>query len=127
MVLDKNYSLRTTKGQSVRFEAGKPVMVSPAIYEEAVAIGARRTDGGQQAIVSDDEPVRKTVSNEERKQLAFKAFNAVIQDNERFDFTGAGTPTCEAISKRTEMRFDQVEVNKLWLSFQQQLGAESGA
>jgi hypothetical protein len=126
MVLDKNFTLRTTKGQSVRFEKGTPVNVSPAIYEEAVAIGARRTDGGVQSIVDDDQPVRKTVSNEERKAAATKAFNAVIQDNERFDFTGAGTPTCEAISKRTGMRFDQVEVNKLWMGFQQQLGNESG-
>ena len=45
LVLNRNYVLTTTKGHSVAFEKGKPTHVPPAIYQEALAIGAIPPDG----------------------------------------------------------------------------------
>ena len=50
LVLNRNYVLTTTKGHSVAFEKGKPTHVPPAIYQEALAIGAIPPDGEEPQI-----------------------------------------------------------------------------
>ena len=45
LVLNRNYVLTTTKGHSVAFEKGKPTHVPPAVYQDALALGAIPPDG----------------------------------------------------------------------------------
>lgn len=110
LVLNRNYTLSTTKGHSVVFVKNKPTFVPNAIYQEAIAIGAQPADGSDPDVLKDDEKDSTPADPAERAPLILAAIEAIIGRNLREDFTAAGTPTAAAVSKEVGFRVQNKEI-----------------
>lgn len=113
MVLNRNHVLRTTKGHHIGFVKDEVIDVPKTCYGEAVAIGAVRADGDA-ANVIEDEKRKPALSAAEREELLVEAVRALMERNEREDFTTTGQPTVAAILRESGEKFDVKEVSAAW-------------
>lgn len=122
-VLNRNYTLITTKGRSIYFEKGKPTHVPPNLIRDVVAIGATPADGSDPSleleVTTKQAPQDPVVRDPEIRA----AIVAVVERNEREDFTGAGKPHEKAVSRLAGFRVANKEIDKIW----QQLNDEAAA
>lgn len=126
LVLNRNYTLNSLYGHSIRFEKGVPTKVPPSVYNEAVAIGATPADGTDPDVLQ-DVPQKVTVQDPaERAQLILDAVNKLAETNNRKDFTAAGSPTVKAVEKITEFDVDAREIAAAWQTRHDNLAAENG-
>ena len=127
LVLNRNYVLTTTKGHSVAFEKGKPTHVPPTIYQEALAIGAIPPDGEEPQV----EDVVKTDNAPgdpaERAPLILAAIEKLVAENARDNFTAAGSPTVDAVSKLVGFKVQSKEVASVWQAFHDKVAADKVA
>lgn len=114
LTLNRNYVLNTTKGHSVAFEKGKPTYVPPAIYADAIAIGAVPADGSDPAVLVDPSPSTEPVDLKERADKINKAFDTLVERNGRGDFNAAGVPTAGAVSTEAGFKVQNKEVAVAW-------------
>lgn len=113
MVLNRNYTLTSTQGHSVRFEKGTPVHVPPGLYGEVLALGGEFVDGEglpEQAVKANQEPL----DGVERDQRLLDAVCAIAETNDVDDFTAAGMPKAEAVAKRAGFKATNKDVAKAW-------------
>ena len=127
LVLNRNYVLTTTKGHSVAFEKGKPTHVPPAIYQEALAIGAIPPDGAdplvEEVIKTDNAPADPT----ERAPLILAVIEKLVAENARDNFTAAGSPTVDAVSKLVGFKVQSKEIALVWQSYHDKVAADKAA
>jgi hypothetical protein len=116
--LNRNYTLRSTKGHIINFKKDVPVSVPGKLVADAVAIGAVAVDpqtplpAGETDYVA---PVVLTGADREAKIRA--AFDAVLARNQRNDFTASGHPHVRAVSQLLGFDVDAKERDKLWQEF----------
>ena len=124
LVLNRNYVLTTTKGHSVAFEKGKPTHVPPAIYQEALAIGAIPPDGEEPQV----EDVVKTDNAPgdpaERAPLILAAIEKLVAENARDNFTAAGSPTVGAVSEAVGFKVQSKEIATVWQQYHDKVAAD---
>lgn len=117
LVLNRNYVLTTTKGHSVAFEKGKPTHVPPAIYQEALAIGAIPPDGEdpqvEDVVKTDNAPGDPA----ERAPLILAAIEKLVAENARENFTAAGSPTVDAVAKAVGFKVQSKEIATVWQQY----------
>ena len=117
LVLNRNYVLTTTKGHSVAFEKGVPTHVPPAIYQEALTIGAIPPDGEEPQV----EDVVKTDNAPgdpaERAPLILAAIEKLVAENARDNFTAAGSPTVDAVTKAVGFKVQSKEIATVWQQY----------
>lgn len=116
-VLNRNYTLRSLVGQSVRFIKNKPVAVPKILEREACAIGAELVGGGEKPNVLDDEKVPIELLPDERLEKIREAFATIVERNDSDDFTAAAVPRVPAVEKITEFDVDVKELNDAWKQF----------
>lgn len=112
-VLNRNHTYRSTSGV-ISFEKGVPVFVPPYMQKEVIAIGAERADGEQVDVLGPETTQPVPLSDLERKDEIFAAFQLISEKNDPKDFTGAGVPTVKAIEKIVAFDVDRNEVVELW-------------
>lgn len=112
-VLNRNHTYRSTSGV-ISFEKGVPVFVPPHMQKEVIAIGAERADGEQVDVLGPETTQPVPLSDHERKDEIFAAFQLISEKNDPKDFTGAGVPTVKAIEKIVAFDVDRNEVVELW-------------
>lgn len=112
-VLNRNHTYRSTSGV-ISFEKGVPVFVPPYMQKEVIAIGAERADGEQVDVLGPETTKPVPLSDLERKDEIFAAFQLISEKNDPKDFTGAGVPTVKAIEKIVAFDVDRNEVVELW-------------
>lgn len=118
--LNRNFTLRSTLGHIINFEADKETHVPPALVKEALSIGAEEV-GGKTKVLDDETPENVIPSGDERNELIFKAMAALIEKNEREDFTGSGAPQVTAIEKIVGFDIDAKERDKLWVEYREKV------
>ena len=117
LVLNRNYVLTTTKGHSVAFEKGVPTHVPPAIYQEALTIGAIPPDGEdphvEDVVKTDNAPSDPA----ERAPLILDAIEKLVAENARENFTAAGSPTVDAVTKAVGFKEQAKEIATVWQQY----------
>ena len=117
LVLNRNYVLTTTKGHSVAFEKGVPTHVPPAIYQEALTIGAIPPDGEdphvEDVVKTDNAPSDPA----ERAPLILDAIEKLVAENARENFTAAGSPTVDAVTKAVGFKEQSKEIATVWQQY----------
>ena len=125
LVLNRNYVLTTTKGHSVAFEKGKPAHVPPAIYQEALAIGAIPPDG-EDPQVEDVVKIDNAPSDPaERVPLILAAIEKLVAENARDNFTAAGSPTVDAVAKAVGFKVQSKEVAPVWQAYHDKIAKDA--
>ena len=113
LVLNRDYTLVTTKGHTIRFQKGTPTHVPKEVFADAVAIGALAEDGSDPNIIK-DEVAKKVVDSADRAPLIRKALEKIVAVNKRADFTAAGIPTEKAVEREVGFDVDKRELNEVW-------------
>lgn len=117
LVLNRNYVLTTTKGHSVAFVKGVPTHVPPAIYQEALTIGAIPPDGEdphvEDVVKTDNAPSDPA----ERAPLILAAIEKLVAENARENFTAAGSPTVDAVTKAVGFKVQSKEIATVWQQY----------
>ena len=109
-VLNRNYTHRSLLGHSVEFKKGEPVFVPPILEKEVVAIGAQRVDGENPAVVEEIKKAEEALSDDQRKEELYAAFDLIVERNDSGDFTAQGIPTVKAVEKIVSFNVDKKEV-----------------
>lgn len=121
LVLNRNYVLTTTKGHSVEFVKGVPTHVPPAIYQEALSIGAMPPDGEEpqieEKVVLDNAPADPA----ERAPLIMEAIERLVAANARDDFTAAGSPSVSAVTRETGFKVQGKEIATVWAAYHEKV------
>jgi len=103
-------------GRSVRFEKGVPTHVPQRMWREVQAQGAVPVEEIiEEAVVTPPQPDEP----EERKEIAFQAFDTLMKANDREAFSGAGAPTITAVEKLTNLKLSAKERDVFWDEFRQ--------
>lgn len=116
-VLNRNYTLRTLTGHSVRFEKGVPTFVPKLIEREAQMIGAERVDGDAPDMLDPEKPEVVPMAPDVRVEQIRTAFELLVERNEPGDFTGAGVPSVKAVERIVGFDVDRKEVGEIWASY----------
>jgi hypothetical protein len=124
LVLNRNYVLTTTKGHSIAFEKGKPTHVPPAIYQEALAIGALPPDGEEPQIEDVVKLDNAPSDPAERAPLILAAIEKLVAENARENFTAAGSPAVGAVSEVVGFKVQAKEVATVWQQYHDKKAAE---
>lgn len=118
MLLNRNYVLASLRGHRIKFIKGEAVNVPPSLVSEAVAIGAVMADGAEVNLLPEDAPKVPITPIDVRKEAIFKAFDRVIDINDREDFRGNGSPTTKAVVARSPVELNPPprtqEVDNMW-------------
>lgn len=110
LILNRNYTLNTTKGHSVAFVKDEPTFVPNVIYQEAIAIGAQPADGTDPDVLKDEAKDNTPSDPSDRAPLILAAIESITARNGREDFTAAGTPTAAAVSKEVGFKVQNKEI-----------------
>ena len=114
LVLNRDFTLTTTKGHSIKFEKDVPVYVPSVVYADAIAIGAVAEDGTSADVLDDDTVDDTPVDLAERAELITLAFESLVSRNEREDFTAAGIPKAAAVAKEVGFAVQGKEIAAAW-------------
>lgn len=121
LVLHRNYTLATTKGHVIEFKKGVKTYVPPAVYAEAIAIGAAPADGSDPAVLEDDRPKDSAPADPgERAPLILAAIKALVERNDREDFTAAGSPAVDAVTKAVGFKVQAKEIAVVWQAYHEE-------
>lgn len=113
MVMPRNYVLVSTYGHTVQFIKGEPVHVPSLLFTEALAVGAEFADGAGFA-PEEPEAAAAPIDPQERAQRIEAVIEAIVEANDVDEFTAAGSPKAEAVSRRVGFKVSQREVAKFW-------------
>ena len=117
LVLNRNYTLNTMKGHSVHFEKNVPTHVPPAIYQDALGIGALPPDGAEPSIEEKTVLDKAPADPVDRAPLILAAIHKLVDANRREDFTAAGSPTVDAVSTVVGFKVQSKEIAPVWQAY----------
>lgn len=126
LVLNRNFVLTTNKGHVIAFEANVPIHVPPAIYKDALGIGAIPPDGEAPAVEDKVKLDAAPSDPGERAPLILEAIKKIVADNARENFTAAGSPTVEAVIKVVGFKVQSKEIAAVWQQYHDEK-AQDGA
>lgn len=115
-VLNRTHTHRSTMGV-VSFIKGEPTAVPSMLEKEVIAIGAVREEGVTPDVLSDAPSAPEPLTQTQRVDELFLAFELIIAGNESKDFTGAGVPTVKAVEKIVGFDVDRVEIGEAWAQY----------
>lgn len=118
MVCPRDYTLRSTTGHTVKFEAGEPADVPEALYAEALAkniLPVKAGPGESPAF----ELATAEITGNLRDALVFDVIQVLVKRNNPEDFTGGGAPKAAAIARDTGLQISAREVSKYWNLYKQ--------
>jgi len=116
-VLNRNYTHRSLLGHSVEFKKGEPVFVPPILEKEVVAIGAQRVDGENPAVVDEAPVTPPELTDDQRQDELYAAFDLLVERNETTDFTAQGIPTVKAVEKIVGFNVEKKEVAESYAAY----------
>lgn len=99
LVLNRNYVMSTLFGHSIEFIKGVPTTVPKIVYQDALNIGAQPAEGETLDILPPDGDNDAPTDGAERAEKIMAAMLRMFEKNERDDFTSAGAPRVDAVSK----------------------------
>lgn len=129
MICQRNYTLRTTLGHTIAFEAGKPTFVPPVCVDAALAVNIIPATGPG-FVDKTDEPVTgfaRTVqmSPELREAILLHSIHELVRDAETADFDGGGKPKIASIKDRSGLELNSNDRAVLWDKYRDIIGSNS--
>jgi hypothetical protein len=113
-VMNRDKVIGGTYGHFIGFKKGVPMEVPKIMWEDVMAAG-----GVPESEITEEEnytpPV--IVTTQEREDLYFKAFKAIIERNERGDFTASGLPNSKVLEKMLGFQVVNKERDTYWTKF----------
>jgi hypothetical protein len=121
MVMNRNFTVRSTLGHMITFEKGVPMPVPELMVRACGEHGATRVDGDDVFAPPPEAPRQKqAVDPGERLADVRAAIERIIERNDVNDFTAGNSPKTPAVSKEVGYKVDYTEVTRAW----QQLNEE---
>ena len=118
MVMDRNYTVRSTLGHMITFRKGEPIPVPVIMVRSCGEYGARRVDGDDVFAPPPERPRQKqAVDPSERLADVRGAIERIVERNNSHDFTSGGTPKTTAVTEEIGYKADFTEVKKAWQQF----------
>lgn len=118
MTCPRDYTLRTTLGHTIKFEANKPTPVPDSAYQEALSKNILPV-----TVPFGDSPAHDFASGRItgplRDTLVFDGIRALTTRNNSEDFTGGGMPKAQALTRETGVDVSASEVGKYWDRYKQ--------
>lgn len=117
--LNRDFTLASALGAAVGFKKGVPTHVPPALYAEAQAIGAIPEEDLPE---DDKKPAENSAPTDPaaREKALFEAFEKMVLENERNNFTAGGTPHGAALAKVLGWTVPNKERDIAWVKFKAQ-------
>ncbi len=106
-VLNRNHALDHL-GHRICFTKGVPQYVPPECHKAAIAIGAECLDGKVDVLGPEETP-KAPLTEDEKREAYFAAFDLLAERNEREDFGGDGKPAMPALQKLLDFSFTKKE------------------
>lgn len=105
MMMGRDYTLRTTKGHTIRFKKMTPKMIPKSVESEAMRFGAFPTDADEKAAEQskDEADSQPKAPDEPRETRIRNAIAQMIEDNVREEWTANGRPKNEVLAKRAQV------------------------
>lgn len=111
MKLNRKYRLASTLGHVINFEKGVEIDVPEIIVREAVDIGADFVDEKQKdEVFKEPEKEAQPVAPGERRDAIAVAVDAIMERNDRDDFTATGNPKLKAVAEEVGFKIDKGEL-----------------
>ena len=115
MVMDRNFTVRSTLGHMISFKKGAPMPVPEIMVRSCGEHGARRTDEVDVFAPPPEAPRQKqAVDPGERLVDVRAAVERIVERNDVDDFTAGNSPKTTAVSKEVGYKIDFMEVKKVW-------------
>lgn len=130
MVLDRNVTLRSRLGYTVRMRAGKPTQVPSALVQAAMAYGAKAVDTEGEAQVKQaipkgegDAPKANTRVTYQEKQTKMVELieEAVAKGTPDGTFTATGVPNAKWLEKQIGDPVNGKERDEAWLAYNKKM------
>ncbi|MGH2626743.1 MAG: hypothetical protein ACRDHY_08855 [Anaerolineales bacterium] len=116
MVMQRNFTVRSTKGHTIAFEKGVPVYVVPEMIEEVMTFGAIPVEG--EVLPVHEEPTEAPPPEGlAREQAILDAIAKLVKANKRNDFGASGRPKYTAITKLVGFDVVERERDTVWEKF----------
>ncbi|MGH8567068.1 MAG: hypothetical protein ACREXU_03395, partial [Gammaproteobacteria bacterium] len=116
MVMQRKFTVRSTKGHTIAFEKGAPVYVVPEMIEEVMTYGALPAEG--EVLPVYEEPAEAPApEGAAREQAVLDAIAKLVRANKRNDFGASGRPKSTAIMKLVGFDVAERERDTVWEKF----------
>lgn len=130
MISLSSFTLASTLGHAVRFEATKLGSKTPniakvpkALVPEALARGAVVYQAEDQPIIDTEKLPNAAFAGEIRKSLIFLVMQRLVNENVAKNFTSGGVPRAEVLSTILTFDVSAKEAKGLWQEFQTAVNA----
>ncbi len=114
MIMNRNFTLRTTSGHSVKFVKDVPSYVVPHIMDEAMKYGALPLNEADMPQGEDDTIVKTVPQGEDRTAKITAILKEIMARKNRSDFTAAGRPNLKIIRNLLGFEVDGGERDAIW-------------
>ena len=115
-ILNRNYTLRTTKGHIINFIKGAPTYVPPIVVPDVVALGAEAVDAHED-VLGEEPIVKPELTPDAREAILIAAYPSMVAANKRNDFTGQGIPNIKSLSAIAGFTVDKRELDATWQKY----------
>lgn len=117
MISLRSFTLQTTKGHCIAFEAKAPKYVPPDVVSEAMAQGCVPTDESEIPFIEDVQRSKVEFQGDIRKAMIYIAVKTVIERNNVKDFDGAGVPKTSVVAERIGYEVSRAELLDIYQQY----------
>ena len=114
MKLGRDHVMVTPSGISIGFLAETPTHVPNRFVREAIAIGAVAVDNQERVDAVKAEMEAQRAAAEGRSKRIEDGVRAMIERNQRGDFTGAGRPNLRILNRMTDLEITAEELEPIY-------------
>jgi hypothetical protein len=126
MVLDRNFTVRSTLGHMITFTKNVPISIPTVMVRSCAEIGAKRVDGADAMPAEIEEAkLAQPIDPGHRLEDVRAAIEQIIERNDIDEFTAGGTPKTAAVTSEVGYKIDRTEVIRAWKQRNEEL-AEAG-
>lgn len=115
LVLSRDYTLSTAKGHMIEFKKGEKTYVPSLAYADALAIGALPPDDADEIDLVPTDPTKtskRPIDPKEALDLVKMAVVDIRERNDSTEFTAAGAPKVDAVSKAVGFNVSAKEIQQ---------------
>lgn len=128
MISLRTFTLSTTKGHCVRFEANVPKPVPEIIVQDAMNAGCVPAKESDRPFVDDMRTARVEFVGNMRRSLIYLAVDVLARENNQKNFDGGGRPKVSVLNERLGFDVPAQERTNIWQEYlsAKAAGAEPG-
>ncbi len=126
-VMNRDFTLVTTKGHTIAFAKGAPTLVPQALHRDAIAAGATPADEGEEVDFVEVPPDLKAPDDDEtRAEMLKMALDELRRKDDSADFTAVGTPKAKAVEKILGYPVTAADIGVAWTEMKQAASTGQG-